>query len=256
MAMASSNPQTYMTQWLATATNGTVTGEFSLMHQRMRLKCWKCHATLTVPEPTDSTTVDYGVQEFVKLHSHKGGHGDEDKIGGGWTAYTADFKKIDLKPEKEAAIKAATDKTVTEINVLMNNDAAFAKKIASIQAGDKGKAPEKLGVTSPFYKPPKPQAWKTVEETQIDPNTGQLVKVNKVVEQPEWETEEEVKQYTKAIEKEISKQKAIENALKIKVLKQELEDLQRTTPTLHKSAPAPKPDAGGILKIATGRKFR
>jgi hypothetical protein len=39
----------------------------------MRLTCKVCQEQLIVPEP-EGTEVSYGVQEFVKIHAHVGGH--------------------------------------------------------------------------------------------------------------------------------------------------------------------------------------
>jgi len=74
MATSGATTETYMSQWLKTATNGNVDCVFALLTNRMKLECNKCDMTLTVPIPDDPTVVDYSVSKFVKIHSHQGGH--------------------------------------------------------------------------------------------------------------------------------------------------------------------------------------
>lgn len=64
---------TYIDQLLLTATKENVIAEHALYTDRMCLFCKVCKAQLTVPEP-DGDSLDYGVQEFIKIHSHVGGH--------------------------------------------------------------------------------------------------------------------------------------------------------------------------------------
>lgn len=70
MALAEAMVQSYMEAFCKTATNGNVTVNFAWFANRMELFCNKCKQTLTAAKPED-TTVDYAVQEFVKLHLHK-----------------------------------------------------------------------------------------------------------------------------------------------------------------------------------------
>jgi len=63
----------YLEQYVKIATKGNVDIEWALHVARMRLGCKVCGLTLTAPEPK-GTEVDYGIQEFVKIHSHAGGH--------------------------------------------------------------------------------------------------------------------------------------------------------------------------------------
>jgi hypothetical protein len=266
MAMSSSNPQTYMTQWLQTATNGTVHGEFSLMHNRMRLRCLKCGLTLTCPSP-EGTTIDYGVQEFVKLHAHKEGgwkcfncgevinksiteHAPECKPAA-WQGVTADFKKIDVKPEMAQKIISATQAVADEYSAKLNNDEEFAKKIAALQKGDKGKGNDQS--KSNWI----PKEKKAVEV--IDPNTGQKIKAWEWVDVEDdfdapTATDEELANITKAA----AATKAIENALKIKLLQAQLDSMKGIeNHVAPKTIPKPATSSGGeILTIKTGRKFR
>ena len=62
----------YMEQWLKTATKGNVRFTMAFLTNRMHLHCDVCHVGLTCPKPEDANTIDYAVQEYVKLHAHKG----------------------------------------------------------------------------------------------------------------------------------------------------------------------------------------
>lgn len=68
--MSSANVKIYMETLAKTATNGNVVVTFAWLAQRMELYCQKCRQTLTAPSPTDET-IDYAVQEFLKLHLHQ-----------------------------------------------------------------------------------------------------------------------------------------------------------------------------------------
>jgi len=263
----SSNPQTYMTQWLLTATKGTVTGEFSLRHNRMRLRCLKCGQTLTCPTP-EGTTIDYGVQEFVKLHAHKAGswtcfncgeeitksiteHAPECKPKA-WQGVTADFKKIDVKPEMAQKIISAAQAVADEYSAKLNNDEEFAKKIAALQKTDKVEGLDQSAKLKPG---------KVVSVT--DPNTGQTIKAvegGDKIEEDDFDaptaTDFELEQAIKVAEKK----KAVGYALKIKLLQAQLDamrDVKTHVALKAQSKPQSKPSGGGeILTIKTGRKFR
>lgn len=70
MALAETNVQLYMEGLCKVATKGNVVVHFAWFANRMELVCTKCQQTLTAAKPED-TTVDYAVQEFLKLHLHK-----------------------------------------------------------------------------------------------------------------------------------------------------------------------------------------
>jgi hypothetical protein len=67
------NIATYLEQWLKTATGGKVSAVFAVAADRVRFLCHTCQATYSVATPKD-TTIDFGIQQFVELHSHKGGY--------------------------------------------------------------------------------------------------------------------------------------------------------------------------------------
>ncbi len=76
--MAIQSPQTaieeYVRQWLQTA--GSFSVEFSWgfvadPFARMRVRCKKCHQTLTCNIPEDSFKMDWAMQQFVKIHAHE-----------------------------------------------------------------------------------------------------------------------------------------------------------------------------------------
>src|SRR5713226_1273145 len=68
----------YFDQLLKTATKGNVVAVYAIHQSRMRLECSVCESQLTVSEP-EGTELDYGVQEFIKIHAHVGGHKDKPK---------------------------------------------------------------------------------------------------------------------------------------------------------------------------------
>lgn len=70
MALTETNVQLYMEGLCKVATQGNVEVGFAWLANRMELFCKKCKQTLTAAKPED-TTVDYAVQEFLKLHLHK-----------------------------------------------------------------------------------------------------------------------------------------------------------------------------------------
>jgi hypothetical protein len=90
----------YINQWLLTATKGKVTAETSWFQDRLKFSCHDCGLTLTTS--TDAVkadgTVDYGLQEFVKLHAHVGGHKSETL-----TAYENILKIAELKAKATKA---------------------------------------------------------------------------------------------------------------------------------------------------------
>ena len=100
----------YFEQWLKTATGGKVSRIFAFATDRMMLVCHTCQASYTAQTP-EGTTVDFGAQQFVELHLHKGGY---TKPTGGmvWdkdmklVPLTADFKGVDCKPEMEKIFDA------------------------------------------------------------------------------------------------------------------------------------------------------
>jgi hypothetical protein len=165
MAFGSSNPQTYLTQWLEMATKGGVKAEFALMGHRVRFHCYKCSKVRTWPMP-EGTTIDWTMQEWVKEHEHKNGgftcwlchkfiegrslteHAVEcvpDKLIPP-TPVTCDFKpvlpvhraKIDLKPEAEAKIKAAA----ATVEKQLSDDELIAKRVKQLQAESLVKQPK------------------------------------------------------------------------------------------------------------------
>ena len=149
----------YLEQLLKTATGGNVTVAYALHVARMQLSCRICGMTLTAPEPEGSSDLDYGVQKFIKLHAHAGGHGDkpsQDLVwkGGKYGEYvplTCDFKPVgwDSLPTKHPLpIEGAgmIDEKFKNVQVIENrmkqydielamkmDDEALAHKIALLQ---------------------------------------------------------------------------------------------------------------------------
>ena len=188
----------YFEQWLKTATDGKISCTFAFAADRMMLVCHTCQASYTAQTP-EGTTVDFGVQQFVELHLHKGGYTkptgdmvwDKDmKL----VPLTADFKGVDCKPEMAKKIFDATLASKQEYAAKLN-DASFAEKLVALQQADSGKT--------------------------------------KFTELP-TATDDELYE----VEKAAAALKAIENALKIKQLKSKMRDIQNGFPPVE-STPAP-----------------
>ena len=262
MAMHSADVMTYLVHWLETASRGGISVFRAVAQDRVRFVCHRCQETYTCSTPQD-TTIDFGIQQWVKDHSQhmlvniwKGADavptgdmvwGDNKLI-----PLTADFKKIDDKPEMAKKIFDETLKFKGEMDAKVNDDAYFAKKIAELQAGDQGKA--KFAEPKPYTTEGTLKA--IPYETILIPKPPKFQEnwndIPKWSEEPETATDAELEQ----VEQAAFALKAIENAMKIKLLKAKIKDWQSMLPEEHEPA-KPQPSEGGeILKIATGRKFR
>ncbi len=95
--MATLKMETYLNQFVETATKGNVDVEYAHLQHRMRLYCGVCKTQLTLAMPIHHE-VDYGLQEFVKIHAHIGGHNDPVKAVAPMpitpSPVTLDFKKV------------------------------------------------------------------------------------------------------------------------------------------------------------------
>lgn len=79
--------KTYIDQLLATATDNNVVAEYAFATERMMWGCKVCKTMLTTDIPSSPEVLDYAIQEFISLHSHKGGHKDP-------TAYCSMCEKV------------------------------------------------------------------------------------------------------------------------------------------------------------------
>jgi len=259
----------YIDQWLKTATKGNVVSKAAWFQDRLQFRCTKCDMSLTTS--TDAVkadgTVDYGLQEFVKIHSHVGGHNDP-KHGepghsfqqAGSIPMTADFKKIDLKPEKEQAIKAKLDAYNTMMEKALD-DKALALKIKQLQEGDKGKSvntglgkiinvddPKKEFDKLPAFKPLPMKGGEVMHPFEIGDiyNDPQPYDDNGGPWNPATD-----------VDAELAKTKAIENILKIKEMQnalQKAQQIEQHRGTTIQTQPAKVKDK--VLTQPTGRKFR
>lgn len=252
MAMMSGIHQ-YITQWLDAATKGKVVAEFAAMvPDRVRLHCKECGLSLTANVP-DPQTIDFGIQEFVRLHAHNGEYGKVKPTGdmkwdnGKIVPLTADFKpvsiadgptnvqgKIDKKESSASAILEQVNKTSEEYAAKLL-DENIAKKIQELQSGDVGKfVPVKhnWNTTKPF-----PMA-KIIPFEIKDAEWGDVVPISDAT--------------VNALEKELAQKRALENALKVKLLQKQIEDLtnREVTPV------EPPKTVDTPLIFPEGRKFR
>lgn len=134
--------EAYMEQWLKTATKGNVRFTMASLTNRMHLHCDVCNIGMTTPKPTSAFAIDYAVQEYVKLHAHTGGHGDEwqCKLCGRWTKEPLTGSSghgTTCQGVVPAKWKPVTMDFKTPGKVISLTDAQLAKKIQQLQIADK-----------------------------------------------------------------------------------------------------------------------
>lgn len=265
--MASGNVQIYFDQWLATATGGKVIAHFAFLQNRVQLKCNVCEMMLTAPRPATAADIDYSIQEFVKIHSHTGGHcahswAEVDKTTGAVrcmkcqmflhgdapppTPVTLDFKKvhqstkatgpIDDKPASAAIIQKQMDEYNKTMEVKSLELELKVKKI-QLESAKQALGLAQSGVLS-------------LADKGLISNPQQLALTASLLEQQE-------KLQAEILEEEKAKEQALLNVLKIKELQEKLGQKKMEfhdtghVPNIPPALPKTKP-----LKIATGRKFR
>lgn len=212
--------QSYIRQLLKTATKGNVTVEYALHVDRMKLMCSVCDSQLTTAEP-EGTNLDYGIQEFIKIHAHVGGHKDKPIYDPEATAtpVTLDFKKVTSKgmiDEKYAMaqkIESQMQAYEKELAEKMS-DVALANKIKILQMGDgpKAEAMAKLAQKAMLQK---------VNSGDVEQSKAELI--------------------------------ALQNIVLIQQMKAQKQQLLGQISGQHAQ---PIPKKAKLLKIATGRKFR
>lgn len=262
--MASGNIQIYFDQWLATATGGKVIAHFAFLQNRVQLKCNVCEMILTAPRPATAADIDYSIQEFVKIHSHTGGHcahswAEVDKTTGAVrcmkcqmflhgdapppTPVTLDFKKIqtttsgpiDDNPASAAIIQKQMDEYNKTMEVKSLELELKVKKI-QLEAAKQVLAQAQTGIAG-------------LTQTGVLTDPQQIALTASLLEQQE-------KLQAEILEQEKAKAVALENVLKIKMLQAELgQKKMEFHDTGHVAPVAPVPKTKP-LKIATGRKFR
>jgi hypothetical protein len=78
VAMQPANVQTYVNEWVKTATGGNVVVKYAWDYDpdsiitigRMRLHCKNCNQDLLCSIPEAPEKIDYALQKFVGLHRH------------------------------------------------------------------------------------------------------------------------------------------------------------------------------------------
>lgn len=229
----------YLEQYVKTATNGKVKIDYALHVARMRLACETCGMTLTAAEPT-GTDVDYGVQEFVKLHAHVGGHKDKptgDMIQdghGNLVPLTCDFKKIKTGLGKILTVEGdMIDLTHAKASLIHGKMTAYAKEIAEKMT------PEALA--------------KKITLLQSADYSEQLKKGIAELKEKGLMTPEQMVVQQETITDTKAELQALENILTLKNMQKKKQQLLGEISGQH-AAPAVKREKP--LKIATGRKFR
>lgn len=153
MAQTSSDVQTYMRQWVQTATKGNVKVEFAWFQNRMEMRCKACHAIYRVDAPQEPTEIAWDIQKWVARHAPGGIHDKEEiALPTAPIPLTADFKKmhplptasggqtgiVDLSSTKAEIIKAQMEKYKAEQEAL-----DLDKKIKWLKLNEEEKAKQK-----------------------------------------------------------------------------------------------------------------
>jgi len=234
VAMAAENFRTYFDQFVKTATKGNDIIEYAYVARRMCLHCKLCDQTLTVSEPEDSMSLDYSVQEFVKIHAHIGGHKDEPvKVSpGAIIPLTCDFKKTKSYP----ALPQSTGKGYGYYDGGMID--ANSKNEAKIKQQLDAYNKEMTAKLNPLQ-----LAQKAKEIKETDAAIKAAVKEILLQKMPESAiTEEDMK----------AQEQALKNLLKLAEIAKQTQIARGVISGVH---PEPKKKSKP-LKIATGRRFR
>ena len=143
--MAMSDIKSYMQQWLQTASKGNISVDYARFQDRMELRCKACNAIFRCSLPSNSTEIDWSVQDWVTkhvpggVHDMKGLHTPVDPI-----PMTADFQKlpglhplptVDASEKKAAILKMQMEKYKAE-----QEQADLTKKVEWLQKTEKEKA--------------------------------------------------------------------------------------------------------------------
>lgn len=281
-----SHVKLYFDQWLQTATGGKVVPHWAFVTNRLQLKCNVCEAMLTTKQPESSTDIDYGIQEFVKIHAHTGDPCDHMLNGssawleiphtGSWQcqkckmwmhgdapppkAVTLDFKTVttgntNLTPSPFGPKYADT---TGKIDCKPASAAIIAKQMDEY---NKTMEVKSLELELKVKKIQLEAAKQTLEHTKN--GTADLIEQGLITAEQQKALFDKAEQLqAELLEQEKAKAMALENVLKIKMLQDKLGKAKMEFhDTGHIPNVAPEPPVMPLpktkpLKIATGRKFR
>ena len=99
--MQPANVQTYVDEWVKTATDGNVAVQYAWDYNpdfivtigRMRLHCKNCNQDLLCSIPEAPEKIDYALQKFVGLHRHAAFVPPKQTSSWNYVPYTAPAKK-------------------------------------------------------------------------------------------------------------------------------------------------------------------
>lgn len=165
--------QTYLDQWLKTATGVNVEYSESLLFNRVKFKCIICKSSLTIDAEAFvnkwGSVIPYDLQEYVKIHSHVGNHQSSASKAPSWfppavyedtqqvmgsakAAKEADYLKEYVKEyeakkkallgldQNVAAMKAAQlQQQSSNVNVYVKDNAPLKMKPGDMVVGANGK---------------------------------------------------------------------------------------------------------------------
>lgn len=243
------DPSQYFRQLLKVATGSKVSMTESFADQKWIIGCNECGQQLHCEPMTDPTELDFGVQEFVKLHAHNGNYNPpEAKSTTQWVAEKfsdnlAKFAKPDVyAPAAQAVFGGSTDKSSVKAGIISTaskqyalaakqqlDENVLAKKIALLQATSEE---EKLKLQAQHAK------WEADQEKAADQAmvNAKAVELLKLAEWKKVQVEASIAAQNAALQMKLSMLKAEAAELEVKIAK------------------AKEPEKPLVVK--TGRKFR
>lgn len=261
----------YLEQYVKTATKGKVKVEYALHVCRVRLVCTECQMTLTASEPT-GTELDYGIQEFVKLHAHTGGRCLHRWVrsNGGYEcekckkvsppvepkAVTADFK-----PVNHSIVGGLHPVTggFGFVPLSTNANAVLSANATSTNQAESDMIDLKPGMASLI-------ADKMAEYSKQSAAMTDEALAKKILKLQNKDYNVELQKATEDLKtqnvtlEEINASKvelqALQNILALKNIQKKKQQLLGELATVEPAPPAPPVKREKPLKIATGRKFR
>ena len=251
------NRKLYLEQWVETATKGKVEIEWAWFAKRMMLACTVCKQTLTAPIPEDVNTLDYSVQEFVKIHSHSGAHHSGCSCVSctsttafpkeTWTAVTADFKKIEAKVISELPMESGGQSQTFDYGELTNLPKAAKTPATQMAPPNYDKDAAKIAAQLKNFK--KEYANKTDAS-----NIGKIkaLQAEEISAKQQQMLEDMKAQMEYALEEDkVAKQAAL-NVAKLK----NFQDFQAMLDPPPSPVPEPPVKKSPVKKDVQGRKFR
>lgn len=246
------NVREYIDQYVKTATKGKVVVEHSLFQNRMKLWCKECDQSLTVPHPKSADEVDYGMQEFIKLHAHTGNHCAHDWQ---WWVQDQTFHCSKCKKVWDSGNIAGPKPVTLDFKPVTSTSNSSNLTATAIEIQQK-EAQKKIEQDAIKAQMAKYDAELKLKMLSLE-NKGKIAGLNesiKAVEQAQKQTDLSEAATKELLLKLKEEQQMLQNILKLQQLQDENAILAGIA-SGHHASPPPPPTAKP-LKQATGRKFR